>query len=1207
MVNGPKCGDCSLAKIGSGFTAVEIGARYAQTRLLLIGEASGEAEARDSLPFRPYAQSGSLLADAMREMNVGRADVAITNVLRCRPVKDWLEGAPWQYNATNNCLTNYLYDVIQELKPTAILALGGTAMRAVIAPVRGRSGTLDYIRGYALPGAGVAEGIPVISTYHPAFLRRGASHLTPLLQRDLRRAFLIAIGKLRLGEHYILDPLQNKGNYLTQPTIAEARQWLANIDPDRSIYADIETPRSRREDEDDRNSFADRDINLIQFTQRRGEGIAIPWRDDFVDVARSILHTNNRKVGHNWLGFDLPVLSANGVVVNGVQDDTMLQFHHYHADLPQNLQAVAQFCGFPFAWKHLSESEPEFYGCLDVDATCWADETTTALLNRDGLMESYQRYVQKFYPILRDMANRGLPISDERRLELKQVIIEEDARATEAIKAIVPDEVLAQKQKFGYKNPPILKCNDCGFKGRVDHFCPDEEGLLTPVPYADLAEENGLVLRPITVKENEKCRCTKTTRNACDVCLGLGIIPAGVSEFRWAALTEFNPNSTPQVKRFMRWAKHPIPKHAKRTDSSTGEASETTEVKELEKLWLKTKHPIYPLLIEKRQLAKIDGTYVEGWKPGRDGRIHSTFTLKPATWQTSCCAPWTPITTRWGVRPIHLIEVGDQVFTHRMRWRKVTAVWVHPSQPMYDVHFETGHVLTCTAFHRLLCFDHGNHTEVVDSGKHRQGIEAVSGLRLSDTRCAGEGVEDIGTQHWGDTSNLYGPGREAETEQSSILTLEDGQQESYAWKDGSEASQVHRRGVRWVRLLDLLEGRQEAVCASGYDGRGVGIEDPSSYVGHSSHRREQTTQSSGQLCIGDEQRTSKDTWDFAAALGSVRITKIVPVGNLPVHDITVEEDESYESEIVFSHNSREPNIQNGLKHGRTEAQKLRAKAFNAMQKAEVGHKMINFDFKSFHAQTTACEAGLPDYLRLAKIDIHSFVTCHYLKLPERIGLYERPGEEMKEIFKRLKKDEKFKFTRDFKAKKCLLGLQFSMGPRKLYQLNSDDFENEAEAKAIHSLVMVQLFPGLGKWHKEVIQLADDKKLLQNKYGAIRRFYDAMQWDRRQQRFAGGEQAEAAVAFLPASSAFGHVRDVMIAMHEKGWDERYQCVNTIHDSLVFHCPDRLVEECTFNIKELMEQPSPVLIYPICPDGLAVEAEVSVGDSLAEMEEIKLVGV
>lgn len=933
MGNGAKCDGCVLGKLGKGFTEVERGARFASTGLLIVGEASGDAEARDSLPFRPYAQSGSLLADAMRETGIQRSEVAITNVLRCHPPGDVLEEAWYKEAAISTCVERYLAGVIADIRPRVILALGGTAMRTLTASLNGRSATMNHLRGYVMPGAGAAAGIPVISTYHPAFLRRGASHLTPLLQRDLKRAFLVATGKLKLNEHYFLTAPPMR--YQTTPTVTEAWAWFNSIDPERAIYADIETPRSRREDEDERNSFADRDILLVQFSQRRGEGIALPFRDDYIGVAKAILETPNRKVGHNWWGFDLPVLQANHIAVNGIQDDTMIMWRAFQADLPANLQAVAGYCGFPFAWKHLAETEPEFYGCADVDATCWADETLRALLTREERWGAYERYFRDFWPILSGMSTRGIPISEPRRQELKGLIETETVRVTSEVKSLVPETVLATKQKYGYKNPPILKCleEDCDYAGRTDHPCVGDVVVL----YSVLAESHGLVLREVMVPEKEKCRCTKKGRADCDVCAGTGEIPAGTREQRWAALTEFNPNSAPQVKRLIKHLGHPVPKHIKRVTES-GEAADTTEVKELEKLYAKFKHPIYPLLIQRRQLTKAEGTYVEGWAPGRDGRIHTTFTFTPATWQTS---------------------------------------------------------------------------------------------------------------------------------------------------------------------------------------------------------------------------------------------------------------------------SREPNTQNGMKHGKTPFQKELVRGFNSMIAALLGHKLVNIDAKSFHAQTTACEFGLPDYLRLAKIDIHSFVTCHYLKLPERIHLIDRPDEEMREIFKRLKKDETFKFTRDFKAKRTILGIQFAMFYRKLYQLNPEDFEGEWEAKKLWELIMVELFPGLKLGQDRQRKLAAEQKFLRSRYGAVRRFYDVERWDRQRQKMVGGDQAEAAVAFCPAANAFGYIRDAMLRIREKGWDERYQQINSIHDSLVFHCPAELVDECTTNICEEISRPAKQMVFHgvTGEEGLSVEAEASVGENLAEMHEIK----
>jgi len=158
--------------------------------------------------------------------------------------------------------------------------------------------------------------------------------------------------------------------YQTAPTIDEAWEWYRAIDPQLPIVFDIETAKSAREDEEERvNDDANRDIYLFQATQRRGEGIALPWRDEFIEVARAIMATPNTKVGHNSWNYDTPVLKANGVETCGLHDDTMVAYGSYWSDLPRNLQSCAQMAGFPFNWKHFNETDMGFYGVADVDAT----------------------------------------------------------------------------------------------------------------------------------------------------------------------------------------------------------------------------------------------------------------------------------------------------------------------------------------------------------------------------------------------------------------------------------------------------------------------------------------------------------------------------------------------------------------------------------------------------------------------------------------------------------------------------------------------------------------------------------------------------------------------------------------------------------------------------------------------------------------------
>ena len=789
------------------------------------------------------------------------------------------------------------------------------------------------------------------------------------------------------------------------------------------------------------------------------------------------------------------------------------------------------------------------------------------------LLEAYQTYFRDFHPILRDMATRGIPIDNSRRNELKELIESDDRRVTEEIQNLVPEEVLSTKQKNGLKRTP--------------------------------KDTTGMVEIEVTLTKEEKCSCLKKNRATCLVCKGAGIVGVGTVLKRWAMPMVFNPNSKQQVIKFMKHLKHPVPKSLKKVDAE-GNAADTTEVKELERLWAKTKHPIYPLLIEKRQLTKMMGTYVEGWSPSRDQRIHTTYTFQTGTWQLSCCAPWTPVWTKRGFIEISDVVVGDYVLTHKKRWRKVTDTWVHPEDAMVSVHFSNGHILTCTKSHRLLVLDHGTQKSMANGREHSESSQEVSGDRLSDLSVNGEGVRHQSSYSGVHCSAQHSPSGVQSTESSPIFPVETGRQESDEREEGKGSPQLHRGSWRWIRVSDLLEGWKANVCTSaGNDGCSE-AEGSSLIMGRSSHQRRSERQQSGQSSTNNKTWTPRYSLIAAEGSGLVEVEKIDYMGVFPVHDITVEEDESYESCGVFSHNSRSPNLQNGPKRGRSASQNARVEAFNRMQKAEPGHVLINLDYQAFHAQTTACEAGLPDYLRLARIDIHSFVACHLLKLEDRHNLINWSDSDMKEFFGNLKKDKVnlyggYSFG-DYRsrAKACALGVGFGMGPRKLYMQYKEDFANAKEAEGIWNLIMQDLFPGLLKWQNAVKKEAAETGRLISRFGAIRQFHDVEHWDRKSQKMVGGDQAEAAIAFKPAANAFGMIRWAMLRLREQGLDARYNLINTIHDSLTLHPKIEDAQAAIDAYVPIMQAPCPLMIYPgvTPPEGLSVKVDYAMGDSMVE---------
>jgi DNA polymerase len=89
----------------------------ADANLLFVGEAPGEQEDREGEPF--VGRSGDVLGEALRANGLGRADVRITNCVRCRP--------PDNRDPTGEELANcrgYLEAEITRVDPTLLVALG---------------------------------------------------------------------------------------------------------------------------------------------------------------------------------------------------------------------------------------------------------------------------------------------------------------------------------------------------------------------------------------------------------------------------------------------------------------------------------------------------------------------------------------------------------------------------------------------------------------------------------------------------------------------------------------------------------------------------------------------------------------------------------------------------------------------------------------------------------------------------------------------------------------------------------------------------------------------------------------------------------------------------------------------------------------------------------------------------------------------------
>jgi uracil-DNA glycosylase family 4 len=139
------------------------------TPVMFIGEAPGEEEARQGEPF--VGRAGQYLTSLMNCINLPRARVFITNIVKCRPPNNETP----KPECVSACLP-YLKAQIALLKPRVIVLLGNTALTALL----GKKYRLQDLRGKARK----KDGIIYFVTYHPAAVLRSPNTIEPVITRD---------------------------------------------------------------------------------------------------------------------------------------------------------------------------------------------------------------------------------------------------------------------------------------------------------------------------------------------------------------------------------------------------------------------------------------------------------------------------------------------------------------------------------------------------------------------------------------------------------------------------------------------------------------------------------------------------------------------------------------------------------------------------------------------------------------------------------------------------------------------------------------------------------------------------------------------------------------------------------------------------------------------------------------------------------------
>ena len=151
-----RCAACHLRQEGNLGPVLSSGP--VPSPLMLVGEGPGGVEDDYGAPL--IGPSGQLLDKALASVGITRDRVYVTNVVKCRPrgnrTPDIAEG--------RFCADKWLREEIRLVQPKVIVALGKAALRYFLGHeagiVRSRGHWIDW------------EGIPVMPTFHPAYLLR---------------------------------------------------------------------------------------------------------------------------------------------------------------------------------------------------------------------------------------------------------------------------------------------------------------------------------------------------------------------------------------------------------------------------------------------------------------------------------------------------------------------------------------------------------------------------------------------------------------------------------------------------------------------------------------------------------------------------------------------------------------------------------------------------------------------------------------------------------------------------------------------------------------------------------------------------------------------------------------------------------------------------------------------------------------------------
>lgn len=169
-----KVAACTACELHQTRTQTVFGVGDRQADWMVIGEAPGADEDRRGEPF--VGRAGQLLNEMLFALGFRREQVFIANILKCRPPNN---RDPKPEEAA--CCEGFLMRQIELVRPRVILSVGRISAQNLLKTEQ----SMARLRGRVYRFG--PQGIPLVTTYHPAYLLR-----SPLEKRKVWEDLLLA-------------------------------------------------------------------------------------------------------------------------------------------------------------------------------------------------------------------------------------------------------------------------------------------------------------------------------------------------------------------------------------------------------------------------------------------------------------------------------------------------------------------------------------------------------------------------------------------------------------------------------------------------------------------------------------------------------------------------------------------------------------------------------------------------------------------------------------------------------------------------------------------------------------------------------------------------------------------------------------------------------------------------------------------------------